>query len=135
MARVDWFVLGFVALMALFGLRKGLIASALSAAGVIGGAIVGARLAPQFLADGSRSPYTPLAGLAGAIVGAVVLQAVVVERLPKTRSGKILRGTMRRIADAEEYSTPATIDDPVILEEIESALARIGYAHAKAAVG
>ncbi len=37
--------------------------------------------------------------------------AVVVERLPKTRSGKILRGTMRRIADGQEYSTPATIDD------------------------
>ena len=39
---------------------------------------------------------------------------------------------MRRIADAEEYATPATIDDPAILEEIESALERIGYASAKA---
>jgi propionyl-CoA synthetase len=66
---------------------------------------------------------------------AVFKQAVVVERLPKTRSGKILRGTMRRIADAEEYSTPATIDDPAILEEIERALERIGYAKAKAVVG
>jgi len=55
-------------------------------------------------------------------------RAVVVERLPKTRSGKILRGTMRRIADSEEYSTPATIDDPAILEEIAQALKRIGYA-------
>src|SRR5205823_3112127 len=63
---------------------------------------------------------------------AVFKQAVVVERLPKTRSGKILRGTMRRIADAEEYTTPATIDDPAILDEIESALERIGYGHAKA---
>jgi propionyl-CoA synthetase len=53
--------------------------------------------------------------------------AAVVERLPKTRSGKILRGTMRRIADGEEYTTPATIDDPVILEEIEGALTRLGY--------
>jgi len=53
--------------------------------------------------------------------------AVVVERLPKTRSGKILRGTMRRIADGEEYKTPATIDDPAILEEIAEALQRIGY--------
>src|SRR5436190_2429227 len=53
--------------------------------------------------------------------------AVVVERLPKTRSGKILRGTMRRIADGEEYRTPATIDDPVILDEITDALQRIGY--------
>ena len=63
---------------------------------------------------------------------AVFKQAVVVERLPKTRSGKILRGTMRRIADAEEYTTPATIDDPAILDEIESALERIGYGHARA---
>src|SRR4029453_10643741 len=44
--------------------------------------------------------------------------AVVVERLPKTRSGKILRGTMRRIADGEEYTTPPQIDDPAILDEM-----------------
>jgi propionyl-CoA synthetase len=55
-------------------------------------------------------------------------RAVVVERLPKTRSGKILRGTMRRIADGEEYTTPATIDDPAILGEIGEALQHIGYA-------
>jgi propionyl-CoA synthetase len=54
--------------------------------------------------------------------------ALVVERLPKTRSGKILRGTMRRIADGEEYTTPATIDDPVILEEIAEALRGLGDA-------
>src|SRR5436309_3776629 len=66
---------------------------------------------------------------------AVFKKAVVVDRLPKTRSGKILRGTMRRIADAEPYATPATIDDPAILEEIESALERIGYARAKAVAG
>jgi propionyl-CoA synthetase len=54
--------------------------------------------------------------------------AIVVERLPKTRSGKILRGTMRRIADGDEYTTPATIDDPTILAEIEDALHGIGYA-------
>ena len=45
--------------------------------------------------------------------------ALVVDRLPKTRSGKILRGTMRRIADGEDYRMPATIDDPAILGEIE----------------
>jgi propionyl-CoA synthetase len=61
-------------------------------------------------------------------------QAAVVDRLPKTRSGKILRGTMRRIADDDEYTTPATIDDPAILEEIADALARIGYARTHAAV-
>lgn len=54
--------------------------------------------------------------------------AAVVERLPKTRSGKILRGTMRRIADGEQYSVPATIDDPVILDEITRALHEVGYA-------
>jgi propionyl-CoA synthetase len=51
-----------------------------------------------------------------------------VDRLPKTRSGKILRGTMKRIADGSEYRMPATIDDPAILGEIEQALAAIGYA-------
>jgi propionyl-CoA synthetase len=52
--------------------------------------------------------------------------AVVVERLPKTRSGKILRGTMRRIADGQEYTTPPTIDDPEILDEIAEAMERAG---------
>ncbi len=54
--------------------------------------------------------------------------AVVVQRLPKTRSGKILRGTMRKIADGEEYRMPATIDDPVILDEVTVALQDVGYA-------
>jgi len=54
----------------------------------------------------------------------------VVERLPKTRSGKILRGTMRRIADGEEYATPATIEDPAVLDEMTEALRSIGYAKA-----
>ena len=52
----------------------------------------------------------------------------VVERLPKTRSGKILRGTMRSIADGESWKMPATIDDPVILEEITTTLQSLGYA-------
>jgi propionyl-CoA synthetase len=54
-------------------------------------------------------------------------QATVVQRLPKTRSGKILRGTMQKIADGETYKVPATIDDPVILDEITDALKTIGY--------
>ena len=54
--------------------------------------------------------------------------ANVVARLPKTRSGKILRGTMQKIADNEDYKAPATIDDPAILGEIKDALAAIGYA-------
>jgi propionyl-CoA synthetase len=59
---------------------------------------------------------------------AVFKSAAVVARLPKTRSGKILRATMRSIADGEEYTTPATIDDPAILDEIGEALAAVGYA-------
>ncbi|HSS64323.1 MAG TPA: propionyl-CoA synthetase [Gammaproteobacteria bacterium] len=54
--------------------------------------------------------------------------AVVVKRLPKTRSGKILRGTMQKIADDEAWKMPATIDDPAILDEITEALRRVGYA-------
>ena len=51
----------------------------------------------------------------------------VVARLPKTRSGKILRGTIKKIADGQEYRMPATIDDPAILIEITEALTEIGY--------
>ena len=54
--------------------------------------------------------------------------ALVVKRLPKTRSGKILRGTMKQIADGGEYTAPATIDDPAILDEITDALKTAGYA-------
>jgi propionyl-CoA synthetase len=52
-------------------------------------------------------------------------KVAIVSRLPKTRSGKILRGTMRKIADDEEYSIPSTIDDPAILHEISAALKQI----------
>jgi propionyl-CoA synthetase len=52
----------------------------------------------------------------------------IVKRLPKTRSGKILRGTMVKIADGETYKMPATIDDPAILEEIAESLRALGYA-------
>lgn len=54
-------------------------------------------------------------------------KAAIVSRLPKTRSGKVLRSTMRKIADGEPWTMPATIDDPVILDEIEEALGTIGY--------
>jgi propionyl-CoA synthetase len=59
---------------------------------------------------------------------AVFKKAVVVDRLPKTRSGKVLRATMRKIADSEEYKVPATIEDPQALNEVESALKTLGYA-------
>jgi propionyl-CoA synthetase len=53
--------------------------------------------------------------------------ATVVKRLPKTRSGKILRGTMKKMADGTEYTVPATIDDPGILDEIADSLKDLGY--------
>jgi len=51
----------------------------------------------------------------------------VVDRLPKTRSGKVLRGTMAKIADGTELKSPATIDDPMVLDEITVALHKLGY--------
>jgi S1-C subfamily serine protease len=76
MTKVDWIALGVVALAALAGLRRGLVATALSLGGLVFGAVVGARLGPHFLHGGAASPYTPLAGLVGAVVGAALLQAV-----------------------------------------------------------
>src|SRR2546423_7669209 len=74
MSRVDWIVLAVAGLGALTGLRRGLCATALSFGGLIAGAVVGARVAPPLLHGGSGSPYTPLAGLVGALVGAALLQ-------------------------------------------------------------
>jgi propionyl-CoA synthetase len=70
-----------------------------------------------------------LVGLVRERIGPVAAfkQALVVDRLPKTRSGKILRGTMRQIADGETWRVPATIDDPAILDEIGEALGGRGY--------
>jgi propionyl-CoA synthetase len=55
-------------------------------------------------------------------------RACVVDRLPKTRSGKILRSTMVKIADEEAFKMPATIDDPAVLDEIRDALRGLGLA-------
>ncbi len=62
-------------------------------------------------------------------IGAVAVfkQAIIVKRLPKTRSGKILRSTMRKIADGQDYTIPSTIDDPAILGEIEESIKTLGY--------
>jgi len=54
-------------------------------------------------------------------------KAAIVKRLPKTRSGKILRGTLRKIADGQDYRIPSTIDDPSVLKEMEEAVRTIGY--------
>lgn len=76
MTRVDWIALAIAGLSALSGLKRGLIATALSLAGLAAGAVVGARFAPHFLHGGAASPYTPLAGLGGAAAGALLFQAV-----------------------------------------------------------
>jgi uncharacterized membrane protein required for colicin V production len=76
MTRVDWIALAIVALAALSGLKRGLVATALSLAGLAVGAVVGARLAAHVLNGGATSPYTPVVGLAGALIGAAVLQSV-----------------------------------------------------------
>jgi propionyl-CoA synthetase len=61
--------------------------------------------------------------------------ATVVNRLPKTRSGKVLRGIIQKIADSQEYKIPATIDDSSILPEIEEALKKLGYARGAPSTG
>jgi len=88
--KVDLIVLGFVALTAFIGWKKGLIASALSLAGVVLGVWLGSRLAPQLLQHGTHSPYTPLAALAGAAVGAILLETI------GTLVGSALRSKVRR---------------------------------------
>ena len=59
---------------------------------------------------------------------AVFKKAAIIGRLPKTRSGKVLRATMRKIADGDEYKVPATIEDPDVLDEVRIALQSLGYA-------
>ena len=88
MTYADWLILGFAVLTALSGLRRGLLASALGLAGFVLGAFVGARLAPQFLHGGAASPYTPLAGLAGAVLLAALFQGV------GSWMGSLARGSM-----------------------------------------
>jgi uncharacterized membrane protein required for colicin V production len=76
MHLVDWIALGIIGLGALSGLRRGLVVTVFSLAGLAAGATIGARAAPHVLHGGSSSPYTPLIGLGGAVVGAVLLQSV-----------------------------------------------------------
>jgi propionyl-CoA synthetase len=84
-----------------------------------------------------RPPEEILAAATAAVrerIGPVAAfkSAAVVKRLPKTRSGKVLRGVMRRIANGEPWTMPATIDDPAILDEIGAALRALGYPRAPA---
>jgi uncharacterized membrane protein required for colicin V production len=72
--RLDWIILGIVALAALSGFRRGIIATVLALVGLVVGAVVGARLAPHFLAAGASSRYTALVGLSCAVAGIAVFQ-------------------------------------------------------------
>jgi uncharacterized membrane protein required for colicin V production len=89
LATVDWIALGVVALAAFGGLRRGLVASALSLLGLAAGAYLGSRAAPHLLHGGSASPWTPLASLAGALTGALLLQTVA------GIAGSFIRGGLR----------------------------------------
>jgi uncharacterized membrane protein required for colicin V production len=90
MTKVDLIALGFVALTSFIGWKKGLLASALSVAGIVLGAWLGSRLAPSLLQGGHSSPYTPLAALAGAAVGAILLETL------GTLAGTSLRSRIRK---------------------------------------
>lgn len=68
MTGLDWIIVGFIFMMAIWGFLQGLIVGFLSLAGFIGGAVAGARLAPLLLEEGSRSPYSPLFALLGALI-------------------------------------------------------------------
>jgi S1-C subfamily serine protease len=95
---VDWIAIAVILLCAISGWRRGLIASALSLAGLIGGAYAGSRIAPHFLHGGATSRWTPLVGLVGAFAGASLLQTLA------AMAGSFLRGGMKltpiRFADS-----------------------------------
>ena len=68
MTPLDWIIVGFTVLMALWGYGQGLIVGALSLIGFAAGAVLGSRLGPQLLEEGSQSPYAPLSALLGALL-------------------------------------------------------------------
>jgi hypothetical protein len=95
---VDWIALGLVAVSALAGMRRGLVVTALSFGGLVAGAYAGSRVAPHLLRGGSGSAWTPLAGLIGAILGAVLLQTLAGIAGSMARGG--LRLTPLRLVDS-----------------------------------
>jgi S1-C subfamily serine protease len=87
--QLDLIALGIVGLTGLIGLRKGLVAGLLAITGIVAGAVIGARIAPVVLSGGAHSPYAPLVGLGGAVVGAAVLEAL------GSMAGSFFRSGMR----------------------------------------
>lgn len=94
---VDWVAIGIVILAALAGMQRGLVLSAFSLAGIAAGAWVGSRVAPLLLHGGSNSPWTAVAGLVGAVIGAIVLQVAALFAASVVRGG--LRLTPLRMLD------------------------------------
>jgi uncharacterized membrane protein required for colicin V production len=84
---LDWILLGLIALTALGGYRRGLIGTVLSLVGLAVGAVVGARAAPHFLSGTTESHYSALVGLGGALVGAMLCQALAAKIGSFTRTG------------------------------------------------
>src|SRR5207302_3923165 len=68
LTALDWIILLFVSVLAVYGYARGFVVGFLSLAGFAAGAFIGTRLAPLLLSEGSRSPYAPLFGLAGAVI-------------------------------------------------------------------
>src|SRR5579884_2974383 len=89
MTTIDWIAVAVIGFFAFAGWRRGLIASALSLAGLVGGAYAGSRAAPHLLHGGAASQWTPVAGLVGAIVGATIGQTLA------ALAGAVVRGGLR----------------------------------------
>ena len=108
MSLVDLLVVVVVGVAALAGWRRGLVAQLISFSGVLIGAIVGSRVAPLFLSGGADSPWVPLASLVGALVGAVLLQALT-SMLGTTMRARIVPGRLRIVDSAGGLATGALV--------------------------
>lgn len=96
--ELDWLILAFAVLMGAWGYQQGLIVGALSLAGFVAGALVGSRVGPALLPDGSESPYAPATGLAGAVlIGAIA--AVTLEGVAQGLRRRLVRGPAAFVVD------------------------------------
>lgn len=108
MNLADLFVVVVVGVAAMAGWRRGLVAQLVSFSGVLLGAIIGARVGPMLLSEGSESPWVPLASLVGALVGAVLLQ-LVTSALGTTARSRIMPGRMRIVDSAGGLAAGAVV--------------------------
>src|SRR5918996_5330170 len=98
MTAIDWIVIAVVAVLALWGYRQGLLVGALSLAGFAGGAVLGSRLGPGLLEEGSKSPYAPVTALLGGLLlGAIA--AVTMEGFARAARARWVRGPVGASAD------------------------------------